>query len=262
MDGRGQGEGADYNPWLHIQDVPSQGLATRIRGWKTERVHHLLSLIELRFFYTLEWAPEVVDIREAFPLLPQDETVAIAQGCGVRYPTDPKTKEMIVMTTDFLVTVREGAVERDQARAVKPVSALSSKRTLEKLEIERRYWESHGVDWKIVTDADIPTTLAQNVEWVHQYRRLDDFSTLSETAIQQIVSALAERLTTLNVPLRDITLQTDNKLGLEPGTSLSIVRHLIANRVWRVNMNTPINPSVRLVLLTNNSDNGSEGDAK
>jgi hypothetical protein len=139
---------------------------------------------------------------------------------------------------------------------------LSSKRTLEKLEIERRYWESHGVDWKIVTDADIPTTLAQNVEWVHQYRRLDDFSTLSETAIQQIVSALAERLTTLNVPLRDITLQTDNKLGLEPGTSLSIVRHLIANRVWRVNMNTPINPSVRLVLLTNNSDNGSEGDAK
>ena len=41
--GRGQGREANYNPWLHIQYVPSQGLASRIKVWKTGKVHHLLS---------------------------------------------------------------------------------------------------------------------------------------------------------------------------------------------------------------------------
>ncbi len=63
-EGRGQGRGGDYQPWLLIQDVPSQGLATRIKGWKTKRVHHLLSNLELSYFYILEWSPVVFDIRE------------------------------------------------------------------------------------------------------------------------------------------------------------------------------------------------------
>jgi len=32
IEGRGQGRGGDYKPWLRIQDVPSQGLASRVRG--------------------------------------------------------------------------------------------------------------------------------------------------------------------------------------------------------------------------------------
>lgn len=45
-EGRGQGRGADYHPWLTIQDVPSQGRSHRLKGIKTGRVHHLLSDIE------------------------------------------------------------------------------------------------------------------------------------------------------------------------------------------------------------------------
>jgi hypothetical protein len=53
-EGRGSGKGANYTPWLHIQDVPSQGLSSRIKGWKTGRVHHLLSEMETNYFYVLE----------------------------------------------------------------------------------------------------------------------------------------------------------------------------------------------------------------
>src|SRR6266849_4151842 len=55
-EGRGQGRGKDYKPWLTVQDVPSIGLATRILGWTTGRVHHLFSLLELKDFYTKDWA--------------------------------------------------------------------------------------------------------------------------------------------------------------------------------------------------------------
>ncbi len=45
-EGRGQGTGGNYKPWLTIQDVPSRGRAARPTGWKTGRVHHFLSDIE------------------------------------------------------------------------------------------------------------------------------------------------------------------------------------------------------------------------
>jgi hypothetical protein len=141
-DGRGQGRGSDYKPWLLVQDVPSQGLATRIKGWKTKRVHHLLSNLELSYFYILEWSPVVFDIREQYPLLPLEETLAIAEQCGIRHPTDPKTQEPVVMTTDFFITVPRSMEVIEQARTLKTAKDLQSERKLEKLEIERRYWHN------------------------------------------------------------------------------------------------------------------------
>jgi hypothetical protein len=77
-EGRGLGRGKDYKPELRIQDVASIGLATRILGWKTGRIHHLMSKMECLFFYIVDWPPSVMDIREQFPLDP-DETLAIAR---------------------------------------------------------------------------------------------------------------------------------------------------------------------------------------
>jgi TnsA endonuclease N terminal len=135
---RGVGRGKDYVPYLRIQDVPSTGLATRVRGWKTGRVHHLLSKLEKMFFFTLEWSRFVVDIREQYPL-DIGRTLAIAKDLGVRHPCLPGTNKPIVMTTDFVITSRRGLQIIDRARSVKPSSQLSSIRTLEKLEIERIY---------------------------------------------------------------------------------------------------------------------------
>lgn len=68
--GRGKGTGASYLPWLRVQDVPSQGLSTRIEGWKTGRIHHFLSELELMYYLAVVWSILVMDIREQYPLLP------------------------------------------------------------------------------------------------------------------------------------------------------------------------------------------------
>jgi len=119
--GRGQGRGADYQPYLRVQDVPSQGLATRIRGWKTGREHHFLSPLECHYFFLLEWSPLIVDIREQFPL-DLDETRAIAADLGIRHPTNPRTREPIVMTTDFVNTIRRAIGVIEHARTLKYAS--------------------------------------------------------------------------------------------------------------------------------------------
>src|SRR4051794_29504805 len=104
-EGFGRGHGKDYKSWLLVQSFSSLGYANRELGWKTGREHHLMSDLELDFFFILEWSTRVVDIREQFPLLPVEETVAIAQALGIRHPMDMRTKKPIVLTTDFLITV-------------------------------------------------------------------------------------------------------------------------------------------------------------
>ncbi|MDP2680778.1 MAG: TnsA endonuclease N-terminal domain-containing protein [Rhodoferax sp.] len=75
-------------------------------------------------------------------------------GMGVRHPADTQSRTDIVMTTDFVVNVRTGDTITLAARSVKPASELDKARTLEKQEIERRYWHVKGVDWGLVTDLD------------------------------------------------------------------------------------------------------------
>jgi hypothetical protein len=248
-EGRGTGRLSEYRPWLHIQDVPSLGLSSRIKGWKTQRVHHFLSGLELLYFYILEWSINVIDIREQYPLLPSEETIAIARSCGIRHPVHPRTKYPIVMTTDFVNTVRYGRSSADEPRTVKYKADLLNQRTLEKLEIERRYWAARRKTLKIITEDSISKPVAKNVEWFHSCLQLQNLYGLDPLTLSLLCSIVVNALKEQTAPLRDITIRLDDHLGLEPGTCLLIVRHLLANRYLHVDMRKLINPSKPLDLI-------------
>jgi TnsA endonuclease N terminal/TnsA endonuclease C terminal len=248
-EGRGQGRGKDYMPWLTVQDVPSIGLATRIFGWTTGRVHHLFSLLELKDFLTKDWASHVVDIREQFPLLPIEETLAIARKCGIRYPTIPGTKQPIVLTTDFVVTIAHGLERIEQARAVKYSADLSSQRTLEKLELERRYWQARNIDWGIVTERDISHVLAKNVEILHNHRNIAHRLPLTQDEMRDAAVVLTREVTRGGDSLRRIAIACDKRLGLELGACLTLAYHLLATKQWEIDMHVPIQPGKPLAIL-------------
>jgi hypothetical protein len=50
----------------------------------------------------------------------------------------------------------------------------------------------------------------------------------------------------------------DDRLGLEPGTNLSLVRHLLACRRWRVDMTKPINACAPLIVLDGFQQDGQQ----
>lgn len=174
--GFGAGAGASYVPWLRVQDVPSIGRSHKIQGVKIDRIHHLLSDLERSYFLVCEFSEDVVDIREQYPLLPTEHAQAIAASIDVRYPRYPRTTLPYVMTTDFLLTVKDlNGNFRSVARTVKYRSDLvgkGSRRTLEKLEIEKRVWQSQGVDWKIVTDEFFTRDLIKNLGLIRRYSKL------------------------------------------------------------------------------------------
>src|SRR5271157_1700934 len=134
-EGRGQGRGATYKPWIEIHDLASRGQANRVMSPLHGRTCHLLSLLETDWFFSFHALPGLKDIREQYPLLELDETLAIADKLGIVHPTDPKSHEHCVATTDFLLTLQDGVREFDTAIAIKPAADLASERVLEKLEI-------------------------------------------------------------------------------------------------------------------------------
>lgn len=195
----------------------------------------------------------MTDIREQYPLLPLEETLDIAKQCSFDHPgvpnkDDPKALEPIVMTTDFLITLMIDGKRVERARTVKYADDLQSPRVLQKLEIERRYWEARGISWGIVTEHEIPSVLADNVEHLYPYRYLDEDSRYSRRELYSAATVLTQTVQGSALSLRHIALDCDAILGFDPGTCLSIAYFLIANRYWEIDMYTPIQPGKHLDL--------------
>lgn len=231
-DGRGCGSGADYLPWVRVQDFSSRGIVSRVKGRTTGRVHHLLSNNELTYFYILDWSESVTDIREQFPLSDVKLAKSIAAQAGIKYPTDNVSGYPYVMTCDFMITTAEGY----KARTIKQSSELSNLRVLEKLEIERRYWLEFGIDWKIVTENEISYRKAKNIEWLYTAQELaitDELRSASYMLLSMVLSG--------GLAVVQAAEMVENEFMLDHGVGLLLFKRLVFDRVITVNLNEPIN---------------------
>jgi hypothetical protein len=222
-DGRGSGELANYKPWLTVQDVPSSGRVHRINGWKTSRIHHLLSDLELSYFYHLEWTDKVIDIREQYPLN-REITFQIAERKQIEHPVDHTTRTPLLLTTDFFVTLRNNNNITYIARTVKPSDKLNDPRVIEKFELEREYWMDKQIDWGIVTEKDLSNEVVKNIAWFHSAYKLPDTSELE--LLPELYSFIEQNNNSISKSLR----QFDSLYCLKEGRALSLFKHLIANK--------------------------------
>jgi hypothetical protein len=235
-EGRGKGTGKNYKPWITIRDFPSRGRVSRSPGWKSERIHHFMSDWELRFFYLLEWSNAVKDIREQYPLLDLDLALCIANEMKIEYPRDRKSGTPYVLTTDFMLTVKQGAKPIQIARTVKLAKELEKKRVLELLQLEQRYWDRQNIDWAVVTEQNICKILTDNIKWVHPAYKWELAEEKNQENCYYLSNILKERLTTEKTKINTITTALDKEMSLTSGTSLSLFKHLIARKEIIVDM--------------------------
>lgn len=229
-EGRGTGEGQSYKPWLTIQDVPSKGLASRVFGRKSGREHHLLSKVEKSYFHLLDWSDDVLDIREQYPLN-REATREIAIQMNVVHPREVGSKTDIVMTTDFLVTCNRGGQIVYVARSVKTLSDLENPRTLEKQEIERRYWFDKGIEWGFLLDEDVPKARVQNLIWLHEFKSLEHLVEKEPGRMLRLKQKYLENLHQ-NSELNIIKFHRflNESQGFGAGEPMTILRHLLSSK--------------------------------
>ncbi|MFP5010458.1 TnsA endonuclease N-terminal domain-containing protein [Bacillus paranthracis] len=233
-EGRGEGEFNNYKPWLTIQNISSTGNSSRLKGWKTNRRHELLSDLERNYFFIMEWIEDIIDIREQFPLN-REVTYNIAKEKGIRHPICTKNETLIVLTTDFFLTVREGNGIKYLARTIKPSSELENERIIEKFEIEREYWERKGIDWGIVTEKDIPIIITQNISWIHKSYYLDE---IEDETFVKVYSSYLMRFQNIDKNLMEICNEFEEQYNLEQGSSIKYFKHLLARKLFFVDMSS------------------------
>jgi hypothetical protein len=236
-DGYGQGTGVNYRPWLHIQSVSSRGVSRRVWGHKTLREHHLLSNIEFNLFLCLEWARDIVDIREQHPL-DRKLTQAVAESLGIRHPHYPGTHIPTVMTVDFLVTRICQGQEILEAFNAKEEDEAEDEVSLQKLEIQRETCALLDIKHHIVFDTSIPKQTSVNIGWVRDALPKPNDQEPRTGYLEELAHRMEEEL---GANLPDLTLQAfcasfDSRFGAPQGTGLRVARMLIHKRILKADM--------------------------
>lgn len=230
-DGRGQGQHADYKPWLTVRDFPSLGRVHRVFGHKSGRTHHLFSDLELSVFLMLEWHSEVTQIREQFPLQ-RDLTRRLATEAGIKHVNVAGVDQY--MSSDFLVNSSDEK-EPKFAMQAKYRQDLSDERTIEILELERRYWREKSVPWYLITERDLPAVVAKNINWLYPAQREDS----SELKLQQMEFYADHFAKNPNKTLIASCKALDAAYDLPLGESLYEIRGLLAKRYFTFDIFIP-----------------------
>lgn len=155
-----------YKPWIFARECfKGDGTRHQISDlYYHNRTIHLMSDLEKDVYYTLRSNENVVELFEQFPLMPLSKTEELCEKIGIMHPKHPITKKNIVMTTDFLLIIKDkNGEKRWLACAVKMSSDLEDGRTREKLRIEKEYWESMGIMWYVITEKQINKTYVNNI---------------------------------------------------------------------------------------------------
>ncbi|GAD65002.1 MULTISPECIES: TnsA endonuclease N-terminal domain-containing protein [Pseudomonadaceae] len=235
--GYGQGEGARYKPFLYVRDVPSRGTSTMVNSRVTGRTHHYLSRQEYREHLLAEYDKSTIDIREQYALLPWEETYQTAQRLGIKPPLYPGTRTPQVMTTDLLLSKHRPDGIELVAVSVKLESDLTP-RNLEKLLIEKIYWNDRGIHWRLATEKHRPEARVSN---------LDFFSlSLSQTFDSETFpspekfSRHFEENHRPNLTFNDILKTTASELKIDSSTAHSLLGKAIWNGSSRIDLDAGV----------------------
>ena len=244
-EGRGQGTGSSYKPFIYTYDVSSLGRSHRLFGRKCTRMHHLLSDLELAVFLILDWSPSVIDIREQFPLR-VDDTVRIAEELGIRHASFKGVNQ--ILSSDFLVDTNDSS-RPTMAFQVKYSCDLEKPETIERLMLEKKYWAEKEIPWSLITEKEISKVAFANIEWLYP-THMDD---VQENELLHYFGLFQHEFA-LNPDkkLTAIAQNIDMAYKMELGESLYWLKHLLARSYFLFDITKSYRELIPAMLIENN----------
>lgn len=244
--GYGQGHGSRYQPWLHIRRKNTSPKSNQVIAWLPPlgREAHFFSRGEYHTALLLLWL-QVQDVREQYPIWPVahphplsgaenvDEAklpwskglLSIAKQAGIEHGTDIGSRQPYVATMDLVVTVQLREGTKLFTFSSKPIADPSDEvrwRTLERLELERRYAAEIGAKHVVVTSALVPIRAAGHLEWW-----LDGTSLLEHEDLPSKVPAFAECIENLseNLSMGEAVREAAKRVSIPLTMAWLVFRH-------------------------------------
>ncbi len=173
-EGRGEGSGKDYKPFIKAREINSKGTCSNAIDWKTGRQMELLSQTELQIFMQLRWDDSIDEIREQIPLDLQilnniiSKTNTELENAG--HPKLTLRYDENHMLTSDMVIFRNGEIS--EAISVKYDKYNLSNKDVETAWIEKKYWAEMGSGFRMLDRSDVNPILVQNLRLVTEYYNL------------------------------------------------------------------------------------------
>ena len=231
--GYGRGEGLDYKSWLTGHEFASRGRFIRLTGRTVPRLYRFMSGLEADAFVIYDNMPDVTDILEQY-YDTLEETLEIADLLRVRHPFSGKYYNPV--TTDLVIQKGNTWL----ARSVKSSRDLENQRTLEKLEIERVYFERHNIEWKIITEKELNRDLVQNLNWLW-YGESSEKLFPNPCLLQESEIVFAQWYEEDILPFPSMLDRIESVFCFPPGSGLCIFKSLLRKGVLQIDLSKPLN---------------------
>ena len=240
--GFGQGGASAYKPWETVHSFSSRGNSHRIYSTKTGRTHHLFSNIERALFLKAEYGKLFVDFQEQ-RAMEREHTQAIAEALKINHPLCIGTKVPFVMTIDAVVVRRAtDGTQYTEAYDAKEASALTDRRTLEKLSIHRAYCQQQGWNHTVVTNETFPRDVIRNLEWIRMGAikpgEVETIPGLFDELPSRMLAALKAKAS--RKPINQYCAEFDEHHGLRGGAALRVLQILL----WRHDLTTSLSDTL------------------
>ena len=253
-EGRGQGEGDEYQPWIRVGEFRNRGESHIVPtpGRRSKREYHCLSQGEVKMLLILEYLKQVIDIREQFPF-PLDESIAVAKAAGLVHPN--KSRYKTVVTIDMLATVENlDGSRRYVARSIKTKQGVKSKGALKNLQLERAICAQRGWNWELFTDDELSQVVYQNLIELSSWFQQPDRYTLDDPRIPVFVDTL---LNTSPYETLDQRLDTVSaRLNMEFESAKELFQFVGWHQLIPLDLNVRLSPHLPHIALTNKSYQG------
>ncbi|EKS70383.1 MULTISPECIES: heteromeric transposase endonuclease subunit TnsA [Caballeronia] len=239
-EGFGDGEGAQYKPWVGTADFSSLGRTHRAYSQRFGRTIEMVSDVEWNTFVLLEYARNVTAVYEGFPL-PRETTLELAAALGIKHPYYPGTSVPTVMTVDFLATLEDQRGTRLAAFDCKRTEDAENERAIEKLQITHAYFAGCDVKHHLVFHSSLPMQKVRNIEWARGAIWKPGQTSPSLEQLQELCSLMKHEFS--NSSRLDSLAQYcngfDRRHGVESGLGLRAARILLWEQTLRCDLNVP-----------------------
>lgn len=150
--------GSNYRSGLTFKKISATQPVYRLPGIKTGRTHILAGSVRRAIIAYAEIDPNVVDIQEAYPLLPLGESRLLAAELHIPHPSS-------IVRTDVLLHLRHSGHQSHDV-AVEIASTGEASPTSRALQLKTSWWDARGTPTALVHACDFHPTVLGNLWWL------------------------------------------------------------------------------------------------
>lgn len=243
-DPAGMPSGPEYIPCLRANYDNTQGTGWSVPCPKSGRTINALSMNEEALCYEAILDPEVLDLRDQYPILDRHRLRRYLEDPSLRIPRS------LVPSFDLVLTRIDPSRPmgiKYQAISVKPLSDLGSPEVQRRFDREEHFCEAFGWEWRVFTDRE---RVDQRTHTARQIvRRLKDRDIESLRLRSLEIAPLIQRYAHEQRTLLEVSqLAAKSAKGLTPSGMLDLIAAAAIYGFIRLDLNRPLRKNSPLVL--------------